>query len=130
MKQLFHKGALSPYSPVFSVKKQVTVFAFGLEAGDYIEFELVYVPTASGDPCECVPFQAELPQVGATAPLMCCSGRIRLTNTTPFVIIDAPQSVGIRAVLTAADPTAVVAWLEETDTPNVTDRLRGCPCEE
>jgi hypothetical protein len=128
MQQLFYPGQLATTSSSFAIARQVTVFGMGLVSGDTIRFEMLYIPTFRGDPCECPPLQGELPQVSAVATLTCCGEPVEITADRPFVVLDAPQGVLLRAVLNASDPTSVVSWLAETNTLNVSDTLRGCPC--
>lgn len=133
MKQLFYPNKMTTTSDSFVIPigGQVTVFAFGLEPDDEITFDMLYVPSLAGDPCDCPPGgQAELPQAAAVERLRCCGESIRLTYDNPYVILDSPQNIFIRANLEAEDTMAVTSWLVTTNTPNVNDRLRGCQCGE
>lgn len=129
MKMLFYPGQYATVSAPFSIPMggQLTVMGLGLFDSDTITFEVLYVPTARGEACECPPLNAELPQASSTAPLTCCDGTpITLTEDKPFVILDAPQGFILRAKIDATDPTGVISWLTETKTANVTDAMRGC----
>lgn len=128
---LFHPGHVAPESTTFQIPfgGQMTVAAIGLEAGDFIEFQLVFIPTVDPDTCACPPGQVILPHVAAYATVKCCGEPVRLTSDNPIVILDNPQRFFIRAVLTAADIDEVYAWAIETKTGSNNDRLRGCSCE-
>lgn len=131
--QLFYPNQLAEVSGTFAVPVggQLTVYGFGLQPGDKITFEMLYVPTLKGEPCETPPGgQAELPQAAAVAPLLCCGKEIAVTIDNPYVVIDAPQNILLRAVLEAEDIPSIASWAIETKTANVNDRMRGCQCEE
>lgn len=100
----------------------------GLQGDDYIEFELVDVPAIVRDPCACPPGKVELPRVGARAPLTCCRVNVKLRESKPFVVIDAPQNTRIRAILNVANLGDVWVWVTDTSTPYLTHDLRGCAC--
>ena len=128
---LFWPQHVEPESSTFSIDygKQMTVYAVGLEANDEITFQILHVPSIDPDHCACPPGAVTMPAVAGYAPLMCCGTEVKLTATNPFVIIDAPQRVLLRAVLKADSPeNNVWAWVTETETHNVTDRMRGCGC--
>ena len=46
----------------------------------------------------------------------------------PFVIVDAPLGWRLRAKWNISVPTTQVVSFRYTNTPNVNDRMRGCPC--
>lgn len=119
-----------PESATFSLEfgQQLTITGFGLQSGDEVQFEMVHVPALNPDMCACPPGRVDLPSVAAVTPLMCCGTPQVLTPDNPVVIIDSPQRTLLRAVLVAADPENVWVWAVETDTPNLNDRMRGCPC--
>lgn len=128
---LFNADPTAPtHSPTFSIDygKQVTITAMGLQAGDDIGFEMVYVPSLNPDECSCPPIPAVLPSVAASESLQCCGSPIQLTSGAPVIVLDVPQRTLLRAVLTAADPSSVWAWATDTNTPDLNDRLRGCGC--
>lgn len=130
-KILFQPNIISDQSDTFVIGygRQITAIAFGLQAGDEITFQAVHVPAIDPDTCACIPHNVELPSVAAHFPLMCCGKEVKLTKDHPYVILDAPQRTLLRAIRNVADPDIVVAWVVETDTPDLNDRLRGCPCE-
>lgn len=119
-------------SETFSVPigGQVTVAAFGLSGGDTVTFEMVLTPAMKADVCKCPPFKVELPSVGSAEPLRCCTGPVTISATNPYAIIDAPQNIGLRAILNTQDPSGIHVWVFESNTRNVTERMRGCPCGE
>lgn len=132
MNMLFYANQHSEESAPFMVKpgEQITVVGMGLDSGLAIGFELLYVPSYKGDPCECPPGKAELPQVSAKAQLAIEGNRVLITEDSPFAIIDAPQNTLIRAVLIddtngQADTTGVVAWYTQTATPDLDHMMRG-----
>lgn len=129
-KALFYPGYDLPESDTFylPVGGQVTVVAMGLMPGDEVSFEMIFAPAIQPDLCACPPGIVELPSVAASAPMMCCGEPIKLTADNPFVVMDAPQGVRVRGVMQAALQSGIWVWAFETDTKNVTDRLRGCPC--
>lgn len=128
---LFNKDSETPYSDVFTVTNQVTVVGLGFEnPDDYVKFNIVKL-SASKPLCPCPPYLVETPNVVASAPLLCCGEEVRVSLANPFVIIDAPQKVTIQAVYVSAisgSNYAEVGW-SDTNTANVNDRMRGCPCQ-
>jgi hypothetical protein len=147
MTQLFNALSVSPVSAAFRVRDQTTVTAIGLSGTDRIRFELVEltemaVSNALMDPCcddTCFPAPPAAQLVPtASSPLTCCSGcdctdgvenqqRPRLIlPDSPFIIIDAPQNVWIRAIYEGTNLGGFIANYEDTTTKNVTDIMRGC----
>lgn len=127
---LFRPDASAPpESETFVIQSgdQLTITSIGLQAGDEITFQLVYVPAVDPDTCACPP-RVELPSVAGFSQLRCCGTPIKLTEDNPVVILDNPQRTLLRAIRNVADPTSVWVWAVETETPNLNDRLRGCPC--
>lgn len=130
---LFYPGYHLPESDTFEIPVggQVTVSGLGLQPGDSVTFELVFTPAIQPDLCACPPGIVELPSVAAASPLVCCGTTVTLSYAQPFVVIDTPQGMRARGVLSAADPSNIWVWATNTKTPNVTDRLRGCnECQE
>lgn len=127
-KALFYPTYHLPESDTFEIPLdgQVTVTALGLYPGDKVTFELVFTPAVQPDMCACPPGQVELPSVAAATPLMCCGTPVTLTLDQPYAIIDAPQGMRVRAVLDAGSPDSIWVWAQNTGTPNVNDRMRGC----
>jgi len=139
---LFNAASTAPISQPFTVVKQVTVYATGLVFGDEIQFETVTYaeapPSAQDQGCcdtptcsPCIPNPGQI--VTGTARLTCCGCScasedypIRLTADTPFIIIEAPQNVYIRAVYIGGNLGDFNIWTEQTETANVTDGMRGC----
>lgn len=111
-----------------TVGGQLTLKAVGFDESDpdnYIWVELVVINRFKpADPC--CPGPVNLPSVVASVPLRCCGELIRLDANNPYVIIDAPQDSLLRARLEG--DTVPMAWISETKTPDLNDRLRGCEC--
>jgi len=140
MTVLFDKKSDSGASAPFRVAKQVTVFATGLLPGDEIQFEtLSYAEmepdkdccTSTCDPC--LPVGTKL--ITGAVRLRCCGCScdspqaeypVRLTAETPFIVLDAPQNVDLRAVYIGGNLGDFSVWYENTATDNVTDAMRGC----
>lgn len=108
--------------------KQITVVALGLGQNDKITFEIILTPAIAPDLCSCPPYKVELPSVGASAPLIKCGVKPTLDINNSFVVIDAPQNFGLRAVLETDDASGIYVWAFDTNTANVTDLLRGYTC--
>lgn len=130
MKILIHRDTVDGYSEAFEVRKQATIYAAGLEPGDTVEFYMLLISSMEVAKCVCPPGQVQLPSVIDEMQLLCCGEPIVLTRENPYIIIDAPLRTKLRAHLTTSMPTTQVVWMEETDTANVNDRMRGCPCGE
>lgn len=130
--ELFWPQHIAPESDTFVIEygHQMTIAAIGLQPGDKVTFQMVHVPTLNPDTCACPPGIVELPSVAAYAPLMCCGAEIELTADNPVVVLDNPQRMLLRAVLDAQDTDGIWVWALDTQTANVTDRLRGCACED
>lgn len=118
-------GASAP----FVVTNQVTVVARGLEPGDEVTLWLVLMTEPMKDPCSCPPGQVVLPDVLDEVQLECCGEPIVLTRERSWAIIDSPQQTPIRAKLALVGaPSTQSVYLNDTNTANVNDRMRGCPC--
>ena len=128
---LIDRNTVSGESQTFEIVRQITVHAQGLEPGDVVNFYMVQLTDLTYDPCSCPPNRVELPKVLDEEVLRCCGVPIALTREHPFVIMDAPQGVLLRAKLTYAGVHSTQrVYFVESNTQNVNDRLRGCPCAE
>jgi hypothetical protein len=129
---LIDRDTVNGVSDTFTVFGQITVFASGLAGDDRVEFELVRITAARTAGGGCPPTPVVLPAVIWSAPLRCCGTTIALTADNPYVIVDNPQQVLLRAKLISNDPIIgeKIVWYEVTGTNNVTDRMRGCPCAQ
>ncbi len=129
MKTLIDRDTLNGVSTAFSIDEQVTVMAFGLQPGEEVTFWYVRLSQPFRDPCICPPGLPVLPSVLDEIPVLCCGVPVTLTIARPFVILDSPRGVKLRVKLETLDPLdgQYVAY-QETSTPNINDRLRGCPC--
>lgn len=135
MKMLISRDTLDGVSTPFEVIDQITVYAFGLEATQRVAFYMVGLSEVLKASCGtgCPPL-VTLPTVIDEMQLKCCGEPIYLTRDQPWVVIDSPQSVKIRAKLEdeLGDPQvpAVQTFVgfRPTNTVNVNDRMRGCAC--
>lgn len=127
---LFQPGDVREYSETFRIPLggQVTVVAMGLEAGETVSFEIIDTPAIVRDPCACPPGKVELPQAGAKSDLTCCRVGVKLRAINPYAVMDSPQGVNMRAKLNAANSDDIWVWLTESDTPYLTNDMRGCAC--
>jgi hypothetical protein len=129
MNVLIDANRLDGISDTFEIApgEQFTVSASGLEVGDTVTFSLVSISRFVPDPCICPPFNVTLPSVTDEVPLRYGADPITLTRDRPYVILDAPQGLKLRAqVNTLALPltTQVVAY-EKTKTPFPSEYMRG-----
>lgn len=116
-------------SDPFEISNQITVYAFGLEPDDVIEFYILSITRPEINPCACPPGNVVLPAIDDELQLKCCGVPITLSRDNPYVIMDTPQGAKLRAKLVApAAPSTQLVIYKETNTQNVNDRLRGCPC--
>lgn len=133
MKVIIDLTRLDGYSDPFEIPKggQLTVFALGLEPTDSVTFFIVALSQFIPAPCVCPPFNVTLPAVIDEMPLRCCADPVTLTRDRPWVVLDAPQMIKIRAKVNATLPltTQIVAY-EPTATPYPSDFMRGCACAE
>jgi hypothetical protein len=130
VKQIITRDTINGISLPFEITHQITVVALGLEPLDVVTFWLVLQTTPLYNPCACPPGQVVLPAVLDEVQYRCCGVPIELTRANPFVVLDAPQGVTMRAKLVTLTPSTQVVSYQETTTLNVNDRLRGCPCGE
>lgn len=108
--------------------QQMTIMAQGLEDTDEVTLWLVQLSSFDAPQCSCPPGKVTLPQVMSENQLMCCGQPVVLTPEQPFVIVDAPLGWRLRAKWNISVPTTQVVSFRYTNTPNVNDRMRGCPC--
>lgn len=132
---LFNSSSIAPASLVnFTIDTQVTVAALGLPAGAVVKFEMVQISSPVRDTL--APGCCEIPATGmpnetAWQPLMCCEGQpVRLNGASPFVVLDAPQHVRLRAVVEGYDfsgapfPGEILVYPSTSTITN--DTMRGC----
>lgn len=127
---LIDRLTLGGVSTPFDLIDQVTVQAMGLHAGDEVHLEIVLLSDMTPPACACPPGRPTLPAVIDAVPLSCCGEPVVLSRDQPFVVLDAPQGSKLRARLETTMQDTQVVWFQNTATPNVNDRLRGCPCED
>lgn len=120
-------GVSLPFS--VPVGGQLTVFALGLAAGEYVEFEVVRYASPMNNGCVCPPLVFEPIAPELTTLLQSCAGPLQLTPDRPFLILDAPQAVPLRVRFVGANPVVSQrVWMEVTNTPTPTDYMRGYDC--
>lgn len=135
MKMLISRDTLDGVSVPFEVADQVTVYAFGLEPTQRVAFYMTGLSEVMKASCGtgCPP-SVTLPTVVDEMQLACCGAPIYLTRAQPWVIIDSPQAVKIRAKLESSLGAPQVPEAQTfigyrpTNTANVNDRMRGCAC--
>lgn len=133
MKPLITRNQLDGLSDTFETTGQITVYAYGLGVNERVAFSIVALSEFIRTACGNCPPAVTLPAVVDEMPLECCGDPIYLTRSRPWVIIDSPQHAKLRAQLetttgTPVVPTGQVIGYRETNTNNVTDRMRGCAC--
>lgn len=128
MNILINRLTAGGVSETFEATSQITVTALGLEPGDEVSFWIVLLTDMQRDPCSCPPGRVVLPEVLDEVQLTCCGEEVLLTRDNPFVIIDAPLNQLMRAKLFTSLPSTQLVYFNFTNTQNVNDRLRGCPC--
>jgi hypothetical protein len=141
---LFSPSSLVNESPTFQIPDggQLTIFAVGMQPGDYVTFEvLALTPGARPIACGCYITEAMAASILAVQELQCptCESDtaqpVRLTDRNPVIVLDSPQGVMLRAVYhgDGVNLGLVTVTASQTDTPNLTDAMRGCPpvcCED
>lgn len=132
---LISSNQLDGVSTTFEIRKEVTVHAQGLEPGDEVEFWIVQLTDPVRDPCACPPGVVTLPSVMDEVPLLCCGDRVILTRERPYVVLDGPQGVYLRAKLTGTDGDPFIGpmttqrvYFVESESRHINDRMRGCAC--
>lgn len=103
---------------------QVTLLAQGLQATDRVIVEVVTTTSSAQGMDVCCPGPVALPEVATAVPLRCRNGaRAMLTPQYPWLVLDAPQDVELRARLIADDLAIVTVML------GVSDSAACHPCE-
>lgn len=129
MPLLIDKDTVDGVSPTFHIGEQITVYAMGLESTDEVSLHMVILTDPAKPGCPCPPYNPTLPEVQDEVPLRCCGQEIILTRERPFVILNAPQRVKLRAKINNPGPLDTqTVWYEETTTKELTDEFRGCQC--
>jgi hypothetical protein len=139
MNVLITNNTLTGVSAPFDVEGQLTVFAFGLTPEQRVSFWIVKLSDPLRDQCGCPPYAPRMPSIEEELPYECCNTQVILTADRPWVIIDSPQGAKIIAKLEAlvddewvavAPPSGQYVYWLTTHTPDVTDCMRGCRCED
>lgn len=130
---LITRNHLDGVSDTFQINSQVTIYALGLQPGDVVSFYTCLISDLVRAACVCPPGNVVLPAVIDEVQLTCCGEPVILTPDKPFVVLDAPQGVRMRAKLTQFDPneplSTQIVWFNVTNSA-INDRLRGCPCQD
>ena len=132
---LFNPSSISGVSLVnFTIDSQVTVAALGLPAGAHVRFEMVQISSPMREqicPGSCEIPAVQFPLETAWQPLMCCEGQpVRVNAANPYVVLDAPQHVRLRALVVgynfsaAPFPGEVIVYPSTSTITN--DTMRGC----
>ena len=132
---LFNPSSISGVSLVnFTIDSQVTVAALGLPAGAHVRFEMVQISSPMREqicPGSCEIPAVQFPLETAWQPLMCCEGQpVRVNAANPYVVLDAPQHVRLRALVVGYDfsaapfPGEVIVYPSTSTITN--DTMRGC----
>lgn len=117
-------------SKPFDVKpgKQITLHATGMQPGDQVFVDLLAFTRAGPAAdwcCQTGPYQAGITEA---VPLRCRNGaRVVLTSDFPWVTLNAPQSVPLRARVVADDLAQITVNSEESTAASGCDT---CPCTE
>lgn len=132
---LITRTVLDGVSSPFEVADQITVSAYSLGPTDRVRFYIVGLSEVLKAACGCPPGAVQLPSVIDEMPLNCCGNPIELTRQQPWVVIDSPQGVKLRAKLEDSSgsplvPTDQLVVYKATNTRHVNDRMRGCACAE
>lgn len=118
-----------PVSGTVDIVDQMTITALGLEDTDEVTLWLVQITKLEQLPCACPPGKVQLPTVGSEVQMTCCGQPITLSVDRPFVIVDAPIGWRLRVKWNVDLVTTQAVSYARTNTHNVNDRMRGCPCE-
>ena len=118
------KVAVDGISDTFEITSQVTITALGLEPEDQVTIWLTLLSEPLKGDCPCPPAMVQLPQVLDEVQLTCCGTPVVLSRQNPFVVLDAPQGIKLRAKLNSPVLTTQRVLLRET-----TSKPIGCQCE-
>lgn len=99
--------------------KQLTLLATGLNPGETVGFEILSLTVAGPAGDVCCPGLVNLPDIDWTAPLKVACGceepaLVELTSDMPYVILNYPQQIFLRAKVDAEDDAVVEVHLYET----------------
>lgn len=106
-------------SEPFTIEKQVTLFATGLQGADKVVVEVVSMSKSGPQGDLCCPGPVALPEVQATTPLIVCGcdgvkAAVELTATNPWVVLNYPHEIPLRARKIVADDAVVEVELYKT----------------
>lgn len=111
-------------SAPFTIENQVTLFASGLQGSDKVVIEVVSMTKSGPSGDLCCPGPVSLPEINGAVPLLvrdCCADKaVELTALKPFVVLDAPQKIPLRARVVAGAGATVEVELFETDSRGIT----------
>jgi hypothetical protein len=100
--------------------KQITLLATGLVTTDKVVVQLVTMTTGGPAGGECCPGQVGLPEIEWSFPLaLSCNCAapvaVELTPAKPWVVLDTPQEIYMRVVVTADDDSVVQVYKFDTN---------------
>lgn len=118
MNVLISRNHLDGVSDTFAFVSQATVYAMGLQPGDEVHLSIVLVSSLLVEACVCPPGRVTLPTIADEVPLRQCGAPVILTRDNPFVVLNAPQHIRLRAKLVQDDPneplSTQLVWHEQT----------------
>jgi hypothetical protein len=132
---LFNSESIAGVSLVnFTIDSQVTVAAIGIPVGVSVTFEMVHISVPNREqlcPGSCEIPAVQMPSETAWQPLTCCDGTlVGITSQHPYALLDSPQHVRMRALMTGFDfsagpfPGEIIVYPSTSTIP--TEGLRGC----
>ncbi|KMQ97342.1 glycosyl hydrolase 108 [Lasius niger] len=133
-------ASISPYSPIFTIDKQVTISAMGMGADDNITFERVEIDSAAMPRiCGCCIIDSKAVSIIGAQPLVCgacdtgdadyAPQPVTLSRLNPVIVLDHPQRAALRAVYHGELSTGevfVTAKETSTNTWSLSPSELGC----
>ena len=112
--------------------KQLTIFASGLGAGEYVEILLATITPGNPGGGICCPGPVELPGLGQLYPLnrVCCDCEatpVQLTRENPWYVLREPQEVDLIAHVVAGSDAVVEVYSSVTENNGSCEQA---PCPE
>lgn len=135
---LFKPGEHFETSGMFLFERQITIKGTGLAENDKVTFEILHLSAGEYEQwCNCHRVPGTPPEIEAYSVMMCpdCGKDgelvpVRLTQSNPVVVLNAPQNTIMRARFTGENVEAVSVWATlETDTKDLDPAMSGCPSQ-
>lgn len=109
-------------SQPFTIEKQVTLFATGLQGADKVVIEVVSMSRSGPGGDFCCPGAVALPEVQSAVPLKVCGcggvkETVELTALSPWVVLSTPQKIPLQARKIVDADAIVEVELHETNSP-------------